>query len=75
MKHLTYEQTYERIIKVLEEVTEELGAIQDIDELNDDIKEKIVEVDEEIKYSLEDDLVKQIIYSIREESIEIDKEL
>ena len=75
MKYLTHEQTYERIKKIVNGVTEELETLRSINDLNDSIEGPLDELEEEIRDSFDDELIKEILYSAREESTEIDKEL
>lgn len=75
MKYLTYGQTYERIKETIEGVTEELEALQYINELNNNINDELANLEIEIGEVFEDEQVEQIMHSIYEESIEVDSEL
>ena len=75
MKYLTHEQTYERVKNTVKGVTEELEALEYINNLSKTIEGEIYTLELEISESFDDAQIDQIIYSVRDESVEIDEGL
>lgn len=75
MKYLTYEQTYERIEETVKGVIEELEALEYIKNLSSIADEEIYTLELDISENFDDEQIDQIIYSVRDESVEIDESL
>lgn len=75
MKYLTYEQTYERMKSVIDGVTEELNSLKFLNDYNNEIDDRISELQEEINESLDESQIDEILGYIENESIKVDEEL
>ena len=75
MKYLTYEQTYERMQSVIEGVTEELNSLKFLNDYNDEIEDRISELQEEINEALDESQIDEILEYIENETIKVDEEL
>ena len=75
MKYLTYEQTYERMQSVIEGVTEELNSLKFLNDYNNELDDRISELQEEIKESLDESQIDEILEYIENETIKVDEEL
>ena len=75
MKYLTYEQTYERMKSVIDGVTEELNSLKFLNDYNNEIDDRISELQEEINESLDESQIDEILEYIENETIKVDEEL
>lgn len=75
MKYLTYEQTYERMQGVIEGVTEELNSLKFLNDYNNELDDRISELQEEINEALDESQIDEILEYIENETIKVDEEL
>ena len=75
MKYLTYEQTYERMKSVIDGVTEELNSLKFLNDYNNELDERISELQEEINELLDKSQIDEILEYIENETIKVDEEL